>query len=66
MGQLTHMNGKSAAYRMSKAALNVLTRVMHEELKGEDCNILINSECPGYCATGMVEGKRRMRGISVL
>ena len=51
MGQLSHMNGGYPAYRMSKASLNVLTRILADELKGT--NILVNSLCPGWVKTDM-------------
>jgi NAD(P)-dependent dehydrogenase (short-subunit alcohol dehydrogenase family) len=51
MGQLNDMEGGSIAYRTSKTALNVLTRVLAKELGSE--NILINSVCPGWVRTDM-------------
>lgn len=51
MGQLSDMNGCCAGYRISKTALNVITRVISDELKGT--NILINSMCPGWVKTDM-------------
>ncbi|HEX7675520.1 MAG TPA: SDR family NAD(P)-dependent oxidoreductase [Bdellovibrio sp.] len=51
MGQLSDMNRGYAAYRMSKTALNVVTRVFAEEAKGED--VLVNSICPGWVKTDM-------------
>jgi NAD(P)-dependent dehydrogenase (short-subunit alcohol dehydrogenase family) len=51
MGQLNDMEGGSIAYRTSKTALNVLTRVLAKELAGE--NILVNSVCPGWVRTDM-------------
>jgi len=51
MGQLTYMNGRCPAYRVSKTALNALTRIMADELKDE--NILVNSMCPGWVKTDM-------------
>lgn len=51
MGQLTEMNGCCPAYRTSKTALNALTRLLADELKGH--NILINSVCPGWVRTDM-------------
>lgn len=51
MGQLTDMNGGSAGYRLSKAGINVMTRVLADELKGT--NVLINSACPGWVRTDM-------------
>ena len=51
MGQLTHMNGGYPAYRVSKTAVNALTRILTDELKNE--NILVNSMCPGWVKTEM-------------
>ena len=51
MGQLTDMNGGYPGYRISKTALNVLTRILNDELEGE--NILVNSMCPGWVKTDM-------------
>lgn len=51
MGQLTYMNGCYPAYRVSKTAINALTRIMSEELS--EFNILVNSMCPGWVKTDM-------------
>jgi NAD(P)-dependent dehydrogenase (short-subunit alcohol dehydrogenase family) len=51
MGQLSEMGGFWPGYRMSKAALNALTRLAASELAGSP--IRINSVCPGWCRTGM-------------
>jgi len=51
MGQLSDMNGGYPAYRLSKTALNALTRILAEELSGE--NILVNTMCPGWVKTRM-------------
>ena len=51
MGQLSEMEGKSPAYRISKAALNALTRILAAESQGH--NILVNSVCPGWVRTDM-------------
>jgi NAD(P)-dependent dehydrogenase (short-subunit alcohol dehydrogenase family) len=48
-GQLSEMNGGYPAYRMSKSALNALTRV----LSNEESEIRTNSLCPGWVATDM-------------
>ncbi len=50
-GQLSEMGGGTPAYRMSKTALNALTRTLAAELKGS--NILVNSMCPGWVKTDM-------------
>ena len=51
MGQLTYMNGGYPAYRISKTALNAITRIFTDELQGH--NILVNSMCPGWVKTEM-------------
>ena len=51
MGQLSDMNGCCPGYRTSKTALNALTRMLADEIKGS--NILINSMCPGWVLTDM-------------
>jgi NAD(P)-dependent dehydrogenase (short-subunit alcohol dehydrogenase family) len=51
MGQLSEMNGGYPAYRLSKTALNVLTRIFADELK--ETNVLVNSVCPGWVRTDM-------------
>jgi NAD(P)-dependent dehydrogenase (short-subunit alcohol dehydrogenase family) len=61
MGALTGMEGFWPGYRMSKAALNVLTLITSEELK--DTNISINSVCPGWCRSDM-GGQSAPRSLS--
>ncbi|QIR39875.1 SDR family oxidoreductase [Tolypothrix sp. PCC 7910] len=51
MGQLSSMGGGSPAYRISKTALNAVTRIFASELQGT--NILVNSVCPGWVKTDM-------------
>jgi NAD(P)-dependent dehydrogenase (short-subunit alcohol dehydrogenase family) len=51
MAQLSSMKGGSAAYRMSKTALNALTRVLAAELENDP--ILINAVDPGWVRTRM-------------
>jgi NAD(P)-dependent dehydrogenase (short-subunit alcohol dehydrogenase family) len=51
LGQLAEMGGGWPAYRISKAALNVLTRVAAAELAGD--GIKVNSACPGWVQTDM-------------
>lgn len=51
LGQLSEMGAGTPAYRVSKTALNVLTRTLAAELAGE--NILVNSMCPGWVKTDM-------------
>jgi NAD(P)-dependent dehydrogenase (short-subunit alcohol dehydrogenase family) len=50
-GALTDMGGGAPAYRVSKTALNALTRILATELRGD--RILVNSVCPGWVATDM-------------
>jgi NAD(P)-dependent dehydrogenase (short-subunit alcohol dehydrogenase family) len=51
MGQLEEMGSGTPAYRISKTALNALTRILAAEFRGS--NILVNSMCPGWVKTGM-------------
>ncbi|WP_295559668.1 SDR family oxidoreductase [uncultured Hyphomicrobium sp.] len=50
-GQLADMGSGYPAYRMSKAALNALTRIAAAELGGGD--IKVNAMCPGWVRTDM-------------
>jgi len=51
MGQLSEMNGCCPGYRLSKTALNAVTRILADELQGT--GIKINSVCPGWVRTDM-------------
>ena len=51
MGALEDMGGGSPGYRVSKTALNALTRILASELRGS--GILVNSVCPGWVQTDM-------------
>jgi NAD(P)-dependent dehydrogenase (short-subunit alcohol dehydrogenase family) len=51
MGSLASMGGDSAGYRVSKAALNALTRIVASEVRGY--NIKVNSACPGWVRSDM-------------
>lgn len=54
IGQISGMDDISTsypAYRISKTALNVVTRMVANELK--DTNILVNSVCPGWVKTDL-------------
>jgi NAD(P)-dependent dehydrogenase (short-subunit alcohol dehydrogenase family) len=48
-GQLSDMNGGRAAYRISKAGLNALTRT----LASDERWLKVNTMCPGWVATDM-------------
>ncbi|MEO1253418.1 MAG: SDR family NAD(P)-dependent oxidoreductase [Bacteroidota bacterium] len=50
LGAIEGMAGDHPSYRMSKAALNILTMMVHNQL-GE--KIKINSMCPGWVQTDM-------------
>lgn len=50
-GQLSDMRTGFPAYRMSKTALNALTRITAAELAGVD--IKVNAVCPGWVRTDM-------------
>jgi NAD(P)-dependent dehydrogenase (short-subunit alcohol dehydrogenase family) len=50
-GGLTKMNGFMPGYRVSKAALNAVTRILSNEL--EEDGVKVNSACPGFVATDM-------------
>ncbi len=47
------MGGRHPAYRVSKAAMNVLTRIVAVEADGGDGNIKVNSVSPGWVRTDM-------------
>jgi len=51
MGQLSEMNGGCPAYRLSKTALNAVTRIFADELSGT--GVKVNSVCPGWVRTDM-------------
>lgn len=51
MGQLSEMNGCCPGYRLSKTALNAVTRIFADELRGT--GIKVNSVCPGWVRTEM-------------
>lgn len=51
LGALTDMNGSHLGYRISKAGLNVLTRVLAHDLAKD--GILVYSICPGWVRTDM-------------
>jgi NAD(P)-dependent dehydrogenase (short-subunit alcohol dehydrogenase family) len=51
MGGVAEMGGWTPGYRVSKAAMNAMTRILSTELKGE--GMLVNSACPGFVNTDM-------------
>ncbi len=60
MGQLSDMGSGYAAYRISKTALNALTRILFSEAGSK--NIKVNSVCPGWVRTDM-GGKTATRSV---
>ena len=48
-GQLDDMNGGGTAYRLSKAALNALSRTT----AADEPDVVVNSMCPGWVRTDM-------------
>jgi NAD(P)-dependent dehydrogenase (short-subunit alcohol dehydrogenase family) len=51
LGQLSEMGGAYVGYRLSKTALNAVTRIFADESEGD--NVLVNSVCPGWVKTDM-------------
>ena len=51
MGQLSDMNGCCPGYRLSKTGLNVVTRILADELR--HTAVKVNSVCPGWVRTHM-------------
>lgn len=51
LGAMSEMMGGYASYRVSKLALNGLTRILADELHGT--NVLVNTMCPGWVQTEM-------------
>ncbi|WP_333841831.1 SDR family oxidoreductase [Pelomicrobium sp.] len=51
LAQLTTMGTGTPAYRVSKTALNALTRILAAELEAE--GIKVNAACPGWVRTDM-------------
>jgi NAD(P)-dependent dehydrogenase (short-subunit alcohol dehydrogenase family) len=51
MGAFSEMDGGYTAYRLSKTALNGLTKMMSIDFKQN--NIKVLAACPGWCRTGM-------------
>ena len=51
MGQLSEMESGYPAYRISKTALNAVTRIFSQQYAGK--GVLVNSVCPGWVRTDM-------------
>lgn len=51
MGQLAEMEGNWPAYRLSKTAMNAMTKIFASELKSTQ--VKVNSVCPGWVKTDM-------------
>ncbi|MEW5708576.1 MAG: SDR family oxidoreductase [Pseudomonadota bacterium] len=51
LAQLATMGAGTPAYRVSKTALNAITRILAAELEGE--RIKVNAACPGWVRTDM-------------
>ncbi|MCA3071483.1 MAG: SDR family oxidoreductase [Rhodocyclaceae bacterium] len=51
LGQLDEMGSGTPAYRISKTALNALTRIVASDTRGS--GVLVNSVCPGWVRTEM-------------
>lgn len=60
MGGLTEMNGGYPGYRISKTALNAVTRIFANDLAADQ--ISVNSVCPGWVKTDM-GGERASREV---
>ena len=51
LGALSEMGGGSPGYRVSKAGVNALVRMLAAETTG--ANVLVNAACPGWVRTDM-------------
>lgn len=51
LSQLSDMSGMWPGYRISKTALNAVTRIIADEVKEK--NITVNSVCPGWVKTDL-------------
>lgn len=51
MGQLSDMQSGWPGYRISKTALNAVTRMLADETAGR--GLIVSSVCPGWCQTDM-------------
>jgi NAD(P)-dependent dehydrogenase (short-subunit alcohol dehydrogenase family) len=61
MGAIADLHAGSGAYRVSKTALNAITKILADEVKGH--NIKVNSVCPGWVRTDM-GGSNATRDVS--
>jgi NAD(P)-dependent dehydrogenase (short-subunit alcohol dehydrogenase family) len=52
-GSYSKQGWPGSAYRVSKAGLNALTRILARELAGQNIGIRVNSVCPGWVRTDM-------------
>jgi NAD(P)-dependent dehydrogenase (short-subunit alcohol dehydrogenase family) len=50
-GQITSMGRNTPSYRLSKLALNGLTLMLADSVRGS--NVLVNAVCPGWVRTDM-------------
>jgi NAD(P)-dependent dehydrogenase (short-subunit alcohol dehydrogenase family) len=50
-GQMENLDTDSPAYSVSKSALNALTQLLADSVRGE--NVLVNAVCPGWVRTDM-------------
>ncbi|MDP0498490.1 MAG: SDR family oxidoreductase [Verrucomicrobiota bacterium JB022] len=60
LGAISSMGAGHPAYRISKAALNAVTRILAAELDGA---VVVNSMCPGWVRTDM-GGENAERDVS--
>jgi NAD(P)-dependent dehydrogenase (short-subunit alcohol dehydrogenase family) len=52
LGSITDMGSSSPSYRLTKLALNGMTRILAAEL-GDASDVKVNSLCPGWVRTDM-------------
>ena len=51
MGQIGDLSDYAPSYRLSKLALNGITRILADAVRGR--NVLVNAVCPGWVQTDM-------------